>query len=331
MLINWYSVDGIAVHPLLVVLFAFAVDAAMGDPPGLYRRVPHPVALFGKLASKCEEKLNRDSHKNSRQLLYGAVLTVVLVGLAAGIGYGVQTILSKFDYGWVAGAVLASSLIAYRGLHDRARAVAHGLETSPVAGREAVSHLVGRDPDSLDDHGVARAAIESTAENLSDAVVAPLLWFSVLGLPGLCACKAVNTLDSMIGHHTVRYEYFGKFAAGLDDAVNAIPARITGLLIVTAAAFGRKTRAGAAWSAMSGDAARHRSRNAGWPEAAMAGALGLALAGPRRYEGRVVEDAWMNAKGRREATPDDIRHALRVYRAAAGLLGALLLLTMALA
>ena len=227
-------------------------------------------------------------------------------------------------------AALASTLVAYRGLHDRARDVADGLDQSLDRGRSAVGHLVGRDPDGLDEHGVARAAVESTAENLSDGVVAPLLWFAILGLPGLCACKAINTLDSMFGHRDDRYEEFGKLAARLDDAVNAVPARATALLVVAAAAAGRDASAGAAWTAMVRDGPKHRSVNAGWPEAAMAGALGLALGGPRRYGGRVVDDAWLNPAGRKEAGARDVRRALRVYRRAAAALAAGLLLAMAL-
>ena len=229
------------------------------------------------------------------------------------------------------GALIASVFIAYRGLFNHVRDVAEGLETSLAQGREAVAHIVGRDPDSLDEHGVARAAIESAAENFSDGVVAPIIWFAVLGLPGLFFCKAVNTLDSMIGHRDSRFEHFGKFAARLDDGVNAIPARIAGLLIVITAAIGFGTRGGRAWSAAIDDAEKHRSINAGWPEAAMAGALGLALAGPRHYRDFIVDDAWMNESGRADATAEDIRRALSLYRKAGAGLAACLLLLMALA
>jgi len=192
-------------------------------------------------------------------------------------------------------------------------------------GRAAVSHIVGRDPETLDEHGVSRAAIESAAENFSDGVVGPIIWFAVLGLPGLFFCKAVNTLDSMIGHHDSTYEHFGKFAARLDDAVMAVPARIAGLLIVITAAIGIGTRGGEAWSAVIDDAEKHRSVNAGWPEAAMAGALGLALAGPRHYRDFIVDDAWMNENGRADATAEDIGRALSLYRKAGAGLAAMLL------
>jgi adenosylcobinamide-phosphate synthase len=183
------------------------------------------------------------------------------------------------------------------------------------AAREAVSMIVGRDPEALDEAGVCRAAIETTAENFSDGVVAPAFWYLVAGLPGIAVYKAVNTADSMIGHRTSRHAAFGWAAARLDDLLNLIPARLAGLLIVTAAVLTGANARGA-WSAMRRDARHHRSPNAGWPEAAMAGALGVALAGPRRYGGGPVEDAWMNAGGRTDARPEDIGAALRLFAAA---------------
>ncbi len=331
MMFEWYSGGGSAVHPLLVVLAAFAIDAAFGDPPKLYARLPHPVALFGSLVAALEAKLNRERRSDGARFRRGLFLTVLLVAAAGGLGWAIQYGLSQFRYGWIAGAAVGSVLIAYRSLFSHVRDVADGLDISLADGRNAVSHIVGRDPDSLDEHGVARAAVESAAENFSDGVVAPVCWFAVLGLPGLFAYKAVNTLDSMIGHHNERYEHFGKFAARLDDAVNAVPARIAGLLIILVAAVGTGTRGGAAWRAVLNDAEKHRSVNAGWPEAAMAGALGLALAGPRVYGTHHVDDAWMNEGGRREATADDIRRALSLYRKAGAALGALLLAGMVLA
>lgn len=331
MMFQWYSADGAAVHPLLVVMLAFAIDVALGDPPKVYGRIPHPVAAFGSLIAFFDKKLNREQRSDRARFWRGALTTVFLVALAGFAGYGIQWLLAQIEYGWIAGALIASVFIAYRGLFNHVRDVAQGLDVSLDQGRIAVAHIVGRDPDSLDEHGVARAAIESAAENFSDGVVAPIIWFALLGLPGLFFCKAVNTLDSMIGHHDSRYEFFGKFAARLDDAVNAVPARIAGLLIVITAAIGFGTRGGRAWSAVLDDAEKHRSVNAGWPEAAMAGALGLALAGPRQYRDFVVDDAWMNEAGRADATAEDIRRALSLYRKAGAGLAALLLLAMALA
>tara|TARA_R110000868_G_scaffold2930_6_gene19953 strand:+ start:2333 stop:3328 length:996 start_codon:yes stop_codon:yes gene_type:complete len=331
MMFQWYSADGAAVHPLLVVMLALAIDIALGDPPRVYGRIPHPVAVFGNLISFFDKKLNREERSDRARFWRGALTTAFLVALAGGVGYGIQRGLAQVEYGWVVGALIGSVFIAYRGLFNHVRDVADGLDVSLGQGRAAVAHIVGRDPDSLDEHGVARAAIESAAENFSDGVVAPVIWFAVLGLPGLFFCKAVNTLDSMIGHRDSRYEYFGKFAARLDDAVNAVPARIAGLLIVITAAIGIGTRGGRAWSAVVDDAEKHRSVNAGWPEAAMAGALGLALAGPRHYRDFVVDDAWMNESGRADATAEDIRRALSLYRKAGAGLAAILLLVMALA
>ena len=208
MMFQWYSADGAAVHPLLVVMLALAIDIALGDPPRVYGRIPHPVAVFGNLISFFDKKLNREERSDRARFWRGALTTAFLVALAGGVGYGIQRGLAQVEYGWVVGALIGSVFIAYRGLFNHVRDVADGLDVSLGQGRAAVAHIVGRDPDSLDEHGVARAAIESAAENFSDGVVAPVIWFAVLGLPGLFFCKAVNTLDSMIGHRDSRYEYF---------------------------------------------------------------------------------------------------------------------------
>jgi adenosylcobinamide-phosphate synthase len=194
------------------------------------------------------------------------------------------------------------------------------LETEGLAaGRTAVSHIVGRDTESLDEAGIARAAIESLAENFSDAVVAPALWLAIAGVPGGALYKAINTADSMIGHRTPRYAAFGWAAARLDDLVNLPASRLSALLLIAAAALNRKASAAAAWRAVRRDAPRHRSPNAGYPEAAIAGALGLSLAGPRIYGGITVDDALMG-DGRREASAADIRYALSLYRCADAIL-----------
>jgi len=216
-------------------------------------------------------------------------------------------------------ALLAAALPAQRSLHDHVRAVAKGLERRGLeGGRAAVSMIVGRNPQTLDEAGVARAAIESLAENFSDGVVAPAFWCGVAGLPGITGYKAINTADSMIGHRTPRHEAFGWAAARLDDLVNLPASRLAALWLLLAAALTPGTDARGAWRAVRRDAARHRSPNAGWPEAAMAGALGLRLAGPRVYGATRVEDAWMG-DGRAEAGAADLRRALRLYRRACGL------------
>lgn len=304
---------------LAVLLLAMAVDLLLGDPRWLYRLLPHPVVLLGRLIAVLDRALNRQSLPRGRRLLLGLLCTGLVVAFAGGLGVLLHHLLGGLPYGWVLEGVLASSLLAFRGLYDAVRRVARGLAESLEAGRAAVAHIVGRDPASLDAAGVGRAAAESAAENFSDGFVAPVFWFLLLGLPGLLAYKAVNTLDSMIGHRNARYEAFGKAAARLDDAVNFLPARLAGLLIVLAALLLPGASAGGAWRALRRDAPHHRSPNAGWQEAALAGALGLALAGPRQYGGQVVEDHWMG-DGRREVTAQDLGRVLDLYLAAGGLL-----------
>jgi adenosylcobinamide-phosphate synthase len=221
-------------------------------------------------------------------------------------------------------------LVAQRSLYDHVFAVCRALESGGVAaGRAAVSRIVGRDPNSLDEYAVARAGIESLFENFSDGVVAPAFWYLLLGLPGLFAYKAVNTLDSMIGHRSPRYLDFGAFAARLDTAANYLPARLSGLIVVAAALVVPQGSPRAALKITLRDARKHRSVNAGWPEGAAAGALGLALAGPRRYGADLVNDPWIG-DGRARATPSDMRRALYLFVAAcllqAGLIAVLALL-----
>jgi adenosylcobinamide-phosphate synthase len=256
-------------------------------------------------------------------VLRGLLLVLLVVLASAGLGWAVERVLLDMSGGWIAEALLASSLLAFRDLFDRVRAVRRGLEIGLEAARAKVAHIVGRDPETLDEAGVARAATESLAENFSDGVVAPVFWFALFGLGGLAAYKAVNTLDSMIGHRNPRYEAFGKAAARLDDALNWVPARLAGLLLVLAAAVLPQARAARAFRTMWRDAPRHRSPNAGWQEAAMAGALGLKLAGPRHYPDGAVPDHWMG-DGRADLGPADLNAALRLYLVANALAAGLL-------
>ena len=305
-------------QPLTIVLIAMVLDAALGDPPWLYRALPHPVVLFGRLVSAGEAAFNDAAQTRGARIWRGGALALGLTAVAAGIGWALQFGLGHLPGGWLLLALLASSLLAFRGLYDHVAAVAAALGRSLEEGRVAVSAIVGRDPESLDRAGVARAATESLAENFSDGVVAPVFWFALLGLPGLCAYKAINTLDSMIGHRNARHEAFGKVAARLDDAVNWIPARLAGLLFVLAAAVLPGADAGRAWRTMWRDAGKHKSPSAGWQEAALAGALGFALAGPRKYGDELVDDHWMG-DGRSELTTSDLWSALRIYLAAGSL------------
>ena len=309
-----------ALRPVLtVLLLAMAVDLVAGDPKWLYRRLPHPVVLIGRAVALLDRNLNRESPDRAWRIALGLLCTALVVLGCAVAGYLLHEGLRHLPFGWVVEAVLASSLLAFRGLYDAVRRVARALGESLEAGREAVSHIVGRDPQSLDRTGIARAAAESAAENFSDGFVAPAFWFLLLGLPGLLAYKAINTLDSMIGHRNARYEAFGKASARLDDMVNYLPARLAGLLIVGAALLVPGGSARGAWRAMFRDAPRHRSPNAGWQEAALAGGLDLALAGPRLYGGQRIDDHWMG-DGRADLTAEDLGRVLGVYRAAGGLL-----------
>ncbi len=316
-------------HPLILLLFALILDAYIGDPPGIYRLVPHPVALMGRMAAGLERRLNREERGAVTRRVRGVLVVVVLVGLAAVAGVAIERLARAVPFGWFVELLLVMTLIAQNALYRHVKAVARALEDGGLdEGRAAVAHIVGRNPASLDEHGVARGAIESCAENLSDGVVAPVFWYVLLGLPGLLAYKMINTLDSEIGHRSPRYREFGATAARLDDAINYLPARLTGLIVALAALFVPAANPLRALGAMLSDARKHRSLNAGWPEAAMAGALDLALAGPRRYGEAVVKDAWMG-DGRARAMPLDIRRSLYLFVVAclidAGLVAALAL------
>jgi adenosylcobinamide-phosphate synthase len=301
-----------------LAIAALLIEAAAGYPSALYRRIGHPVGWLGRLIAWCEQAWNQEHFGAVRRRLAGVATLVLLLtaGFAAGALLAELARWLPPAAALLATALAASALLAQRSLEAHVRAVAEALDRDGLAaGRAAVSHIVGRDHHVLDQAGVSRAAIESLAENFSDGVVAPLFWLTILGLPGAAAYKAVNTADSMIGHRTERYRDFGWASARLDDLVNLPASRLAALWIVLAAALRRKCSAKGALIAVRRDARRHRSPNAGWPEAAMAGALGLRLAGPRVYSGRVVEDPWMG-DGRAEVTAADIRRALALYRTA---------------
>lgn len=290
---------------------ALIADALIGEPDALWRRVPHPVVLVGRLISAIETRANRPDLSEGRRRAAGIGLVVVLViGLGA-LGFALQWLLNGLPAGPILVALLASVFIAQNSLVQHVGAVATNLRNGIEPGRAAVAQIVGRDPDVLDEPAIARAAIESNAENFSDGVVAPAFWFAVAGLPGLIAYKALNTADSMIGHRSERYRAFGWAAARLDDVANYLPARIAGLLIVVASPFGGGSFSGALM-AMIRDARRLASPNAGYPEAAMAGSLALALAGPRHYAGGITEGEWINEAGTAGATPADIERSVRV-------------------
>jgi adenosylcobinamide-phosphate synthase len=304
----------LTVDPLLLLAAGLAVDALTGDMPALFARLPHPIAIAGRAVAFFDRKLNRDIRSDEVRRVRGVITVVALVGGAAALGWAVAELCRGSLAGAAVEILLIAVLVAQRSLFGHVAAVGQALTQYGLgAGRHAVSHIVGRDPASLDAHGVARAAIESLAENFSDGVVAPVFWYLVLGLPGLFAYKMANTLDSMIGHRTSHYRAFGWGAARFDDVANFVPARLSGVLIALAALFSRDGRPSRAVAIMLRDARKHRSPNAGWPEGAMAGALGLALAGPRRYAEGAVADPWVG-EGSARAAPADIARALVLYR-----------------
>ncbi len=307
------------------MLVALAIDAAIGWPERLHRRIGHPVSWIGALIAALDRCWNRPQDTAPRRRLLGAVAALLVIALTAGIAAALQRGLPAGWPGVLLAGVLAWPLVALRSLDAHVAAVARPLARGDIdAARARVAMIVGRDPARLGAAGIARAATESLAENSSDGIVAPIFWGALAGLPGIAAYKAINTLDSMIGHRTARYAAFGWAAARIDDLANLVPARLTALLLALASARPR-----AALACVARDARRHRSPNAGWPEAAMAGALGVRLSGPRRYADRVADEPWLNADA-----PDpeaaDLDRALGLHRRAMALL-ALVLALIALA
>jgi adenosylcobinamide-phosphate synthase len=307
-----------------LALIAMLIELCLGYPERVLRLIGHPVTWIGRLVDALDHLLNRESPSPLAGRAAGVVAVLILVAVVGAVAFVVERALLRLPFGLLATGLLASALLAQRSLHRHVANVAVALEQGGVsAGRAAVAHIVGRDTEALDQAGIARAAIESLAENFSDGIVAPVLWMVIAGLPGAALYKAINTADSMIGHRTPRHAAFGWAAARLDDLVNLPASRLSALLLIAAAALHKHVSASAAWRAVRRDAARHNSPNAGYPEAAMAGALGLALAGPRLYGGMRVDDPMMG-DGRRDADAADIRRALALYRTADAILIALL-------
>jgi adenosylcobinamide-phosphate synthase len=304
-----------AAGPALLLPLALLLDAAMGDPDWLWRRAPHPVVLMGRLIGWLDRMLNRGESDRAKRLAGVAALALLIAatGLAAA---ALHWLCVQHPLGFAVEVLAVSILLAQRSLYDHVHRVGSAFARGGLtAAREAVSHVVGRDPKALDTSGVCRAAIETTAENFSDGVVAPAFWYLVAGLPGIAIYKAVNTADSMIGHRTAHHRAFGWASARLDDALNFIPARLSGVLTVLAAPLAGGSIADA-WQVMLRDAHLHRSPNAGWPEAATAGALAVAIAGPRIYATGPVSDPYVNDAGRKDLHPRDIADTLRLFVAA---------------
>ncbi|MCE6951061.1 adenosylcobinamide-phosphate synthase CbiB [Cereibacter sphaeroides] len=303
------------------MLVAMGADAAWGWPDRIHARIGHPVTWIGRLIAALDRRWNQGTPEQRRSAGLACAFVVVLAAaLPAAL---LQSMLPGGLVGAVLTGLLAWPLVAMRSMHEHVAAVEAPLAAGDLpAARRAVSMIVGRDPSQLDTAGVTRAALESLAENSSDGIVAPLFWGALFGLPGIAAYKAINTLDSMIGHRTPRHEDFGRASALTDDVVNLIPARLTGGLFALVSGRPRE-----ALSVMRRDARAHRSPNAGWPEAALAGALGVRLSGPRIYGDRVSAEPWLNA-GAPDPSPADLRRGLGLYRRAMALLAAGLALIM---
>jgi adenosylcobinamide-phosphate synthase len=303
------------------MVLAMAIDGAIGWPGALYAHIGHPVTWLGRLIGMLDQRWNRDGDTFGTRRVAGVAAALAVIALASALTLALQAAIGP---GWrrvLLVGILAWPFVALRSLHEHVAAVAEPLQAGDMEGaRQAVSMIVGRDPTRLDEAGVARAAIESLAENTSDGVVAPIFWGVLFGLPGIVGYKAINTLDSMIGHRDARHAAFGWAAARIDDVANFVPARLTGLLFALVS-----SGLADALRCMGRDARHHRSINAGWPEAAVAGALRLRLCGPRVYHGELAKEPWLN-EGARDPVGPDVALALKLYVRAMGLLAALLLI-----
>lgn len=282
----------------LLAFFSLIVERLVGYPDWLYRAIGHPVTWIGRVISRLDREWNHEAQDYATRKRMGVVTLIVLLILAIAVSLALQVISWKIPAGFFLLVILAASLPAQKSLETHVNAVADALEHEGLeAGRKAVSMIVGRDPEQLDEAAICRAAIESLAENFSDGVVAPAFWTGIFGLAGGVAYKAANTADSMIGHRSPRHEAFGWAAARFDDLINLPASRLSALLFILAAFFIEGASPGDAWRAVRRDAKYHRSPNAGWPEAAMAGALGIALAGPRSYGGKMIDARYMGEGG----------------------------------
>lgn len=297
----------------LTLALALGLDKVFGEPEFVWNRVPHPIIWFGKAIDWAEKRCNKPNDSSYVKRRNGFVVIAGLLVLSAALGALLHWLLQPLGLvGLIIEATVASILLAHKSLIDHVSAVGSALQTGGVsAGRESVARIVGRDTTSLDEAGICRAAIESLAENFADGVIAPAFWFLIAGLPGLFAYKMLNTADSMIGHMSERYLDFGRAAAKLDDAANFLPARLTGVIYAVACWIKLGVVAGQrAFATMMRDARLHRSPNSGWPEAALAGGLGIAVAGPRVYKGAVANEPMINGSGKRNLNGADIAHAI---------------------
>jgi adenosylcobinamide-phosphate synthase len=314
MLIFNMTSDG-GFDPLILLLLALIVEAYIGEAKFVFNKVRHPIRIIGDIIGFFDAKLNREDRAEVDRAFRGGLVVIIIVSLAISVGYCISWLSLNHPLGWIIEFLGLISLISARSLYDHVKNVSKGLYKSVEQGRCAVAHIVGRDPNHLDEYGVARASIESLAENFGDGVIAPIFWYVLFGFPGILVYKSVNTLDSMIGYRTIRYRAFGMTAARLDDILNLIPARLAGLFIVFASAFVPTAKPLQSIKIMLRDSSLHRSPNAGWPEGAMAGALSLSLAGPRQYTNQIVDDPWIG-DGKKNVRPKDIIRALYLYSVA---------------
>lgn len=307
----------------LLAAIAVAIEYFVGYPKPLFVTISHPVVWIGKLITLLDETLNNPDLDPEKNKLLGAA-AVIILSLAAIIpAWFMAKILAALPFGWVFDILIATVFIAQKSLRDHVSDVSKALTVSVPSARNAVAKIVGRDPSTLDESGVSRAALESLSENTADGIVAPVLWYALFGLPGLVFYKAINTADSMIGHKSARYLHFGWAAARLDDLINLPASRLTGALFALATLSSNRTNN--AFKTMWRDAGKHNSPNAGWPESAMAGALGLRFGGPRQYQGEVVELPWMG-NGRENLNRADIVAGLKLFDRAMAIQFALLLI-----
>jgi len=299
-------------HTFLVAFLALTIERIVGYPKWIHKRLGHPVEWYGALLAKLDKTLNTPDKSPAWNRAKGIITIIILIALVLAITLPIAATLRQIDYGALFEALLAVPLLAQKELRRFVARVADALNMGIIEGRAAVGHIVGRDTSNLNESDVTRAAIESLAENTSDGIIAPAFWLMVFGLPGIAVYKVINTADSMIGYKSDRYLTFGWAAARLDDLVNLLGARLTGILFVGATSLTNPIAASRALATIWHDAKKHASPNAGWPEAAIAGALDIRLGGPRIYNGQIGDLPWMG-DGRAELHPTDIRHALRLY------------------
>lgn len=304
------------IDPLFILLIALVLDWYLGEPDVLWSRLPHPVVFFGRAVSLADKRLNKRDDSEDAQYRKGALAVFLLLILSLLISLMLQHFIGMFGYfGVVFEIFIVFVLLAQKSLSDHVEHVAQGLRDEGLeGGRKAVSMIVGRDPSSLDQSGVSRAAIESLAENFSDGVVAPVFWYMIFGLPGIIVYKMINTADSMIAYRNEKYLWFGRVAAQVDDLANWLPARISAVLISIGSGLlgGANSFKNSLIKALQ-DSGLHRSPNAGWPEAAMAGGADIALGGPRKYPDEIVQQAYLNSSGKTNLGPNDIDQAIKIF------------------